>query len=167
MLCWVCCNTEPNAIKSLAGVRFSDCEYPSPKYDASATALGGAFEISVKMFLNLTGNQVARKVTLFFCNLIISLFVTAQVNYHVSYLFLFDFLFWLFSKQNFFFILLIFTLNGNFVDVIESKCHNMFTFQSSICMILSTIAVLCNIYFFSLIPTIVGSYTLKQKQKYM
>lgn len=68
MLCWVCCSTEPNAIKSLAGVRFSDCEYPSPKYDASATALGGAFDISVKIFLNLTGKLVARKVTLFSCN---------------------------------------------------------------------------------------------------
>lgn len=50
MLCCVCCNTEPKAIRSLDSVRFSDCEYPSPKYDASATAFGRTFDISVKMF---------------------------------------------------------------------------------------------------------------------
>lgn len=61
MLCWVCCSTEPNAIKSLAGVRFSDCGYPSPKYDASATALGGALDISVKMVLDFTLKRVARR----------------------------------------------------------------------------------------------------------
>lgn len=54
MLCGVCCKTEPNAIKSLTGVRFSVDEYPSPKYDASATALGGAFEISVKIFTSFS-----------------------------------------------------------------------------------------------------------------
>lgn len=67
MLCWVCCNTEPNAIKSLAGVRLRDCEYPSPKYDASATALGGALDISVKIVLNFTEKLVARKSP-FSCN---------------------------------------------------------------------------------------------------
>lgn len=50
MLCWLCCNTVPKAIRSFDDARFSDWEYPSPKYDASATAFGGTFEISVKIF---------------------------------------------------------------------------------------------------------------------
>lgn len=67
MLCWVCCSTEPNAIKSFAGVRFSNGGYPSPKYDASATALGGALDISVKIVLDFTQNQL-QEGTLFSCN---------------------------------------------------------------------------------------------------
>lgn len=49
MLCCVCCSTDPNAIKSLAGVARPIDEYPSPRKDASATALRGAFDISVKI----------------------------------------------------------------------------------------------------------------------
>lgn len=64
MLCWVCCSTAPKAIKSLAGVRFGECWYPSPKYDASATALGGALDISVKIVLNFNWKLAARKSTL-------------------------------------------------------------------------------------------------------
>lgn len=51
MLCCVCCNTEPKAIKSLAGVARPREEYPSPKYDASATALRGTLEPSVKILI--------------------------------------------------------------------------------------------------------------------
>lgn len=64
MLCWVCCSTAPKAIKSLAGVRIGECWYPSPKYDASATALGGALDISVKIVLNFNWKLAARKSTL-------------------------------------------------------------------------------------------------------
>lgn len=73
MLCWLCCSTEPNAIKSLAGVRFSDCGYPSPKYDASATALGGALAISVKIVLDFIINQVARRTLQLFLLQLLSL----------------------------------------------------------------------------------------------
>lgn len=51
MLCCVCCSTEPKAIKSLAGVARPREEYPSPKYDASATALRGTLETSVKILI--------------------------------------------------------------------------------------------------------------------
>lgn len=81
MLCWLCCNTEPKAIKSLAGVRLSDCGYPSPKYDASATALGGAFDISVKIVLDLTWKCVARRVNLFSCNYYFSSLLYSRSHY--------------------------------------------------------------------------------------
>ena len=93
MLCWVCCNTEPNAIKSLAGVRFtSDCGYPSPKYDASATALGGALDISVKIFLSFYQRMSRKRKFTFSCNC--SLISLCLHSHYAQFLFSFSFFTW-------------------------------------------------------------------------
>jgi len=53
-LCWLVCRTAPNAIRwSLGGgARLPRAANPSPRNDASATALRGAFEASVRILLS-------------------------------------------------------------------------------------------------------------------
>lgn len=53
ILCWFVCRTAPNAIRSLTGgARLPRAAKPSPRNDASATALRGALDASVRILLS-------------------------------------------------------------------------------------------------------------------